>query len=280
MTFYIGRYVPRNSFLHSLDARIKLVVLCFYVILFFSSENLFSLLIFSVLVFCAIRSSKIGLLFFLKPLRLLWLFLLLIWIFQMIDAQGGVWLQWRFFGFDLRITDRAVYSATLLSLKLVLSFLLSSLFAATVTPLQLSASIREFLCFLRVKDDSARDFSMVFSLSLRFFPVLFYEAELLIKVQKSRGANFDYGSAISRLKAYLLIFLPLLSNTLKRANDLALALETRGYSRRVSRDSDKRARFFTTILQRKDWLFLLFSVGIALVVFIFEKRGMYEWLFR
>jgi energy-coupling factor transport system permease protein len=198
-----------------------------------------SQLIISVFIAFTIALSGIPVSFFLKTFKYLWLFILLIWVFQLFESEGAILFR---IG-SLRVTVESINSATSLSFKIINSFILSILFSSTVTPLQLSETVESTLLFFHFKKSTAQEFSLVFTIALKFLPILYTEADHLIKAQKSKGAAIDYDSIFVRIRALQRVFLPLLINTIKRATELSIALEARGYASGHSRSKYRRSVF-------------------------------------
>jgi len=253
----VGRYVPGVSIVHTAHPTVKLTSLLVLVPIVFWVGSIWAQIAMFSFILVGIALSGISPIYFFRTFRFLWFFFALIWILQMIQAQGQVLIKVGAFW----LTDLALMGSIVLSMKILNSFLLSVLFSATVSPLQLSDSIESFLRLWKVKPDTAQDFSMVFNIALKFFPILFDEADHLMKAQKSKGASLDYGGLISRLKAVQRIVIPLLLNTIKRADDLSIALEVRGYSA-----GEKRTKYRRQRPERSDWWFLAVVVGFSAIL--------------
>ena len=67
------------------------------------------------------------------------------------------------------------------------------------------------------------------SISLRFIPTLMDETDKIMKAQMARGVDFSSGPIKERVKAIIPLLIPLFISAFKRAEELATAMEARGY---------------------------------------------------
>ncbi len=257
----VGRYIPGDSILHRTHPAVKLVSLMVFVPSIFWVGAVWLQIATLLFILFGIGLSGISPTYFFRVFRFLWFFFTLIWVFQMLQAEGYILMRIGPF----RLTDLSVTRSIVLCMKILNGFLSSVIFSATVSPIQLSDSIESLLRLWKVKPETAQDFSMVFNLSLKFFPILFDEADRLIKAQKSKGASLDYGGVPSRLKAAQRVVLPLLFNTIKRADDLSIALEARGYT-----SGEKRVKYRRQRVGWKDWCFLTVVIGFSALMISFS----------
>lgn len=116
-----------------------------------------------------------------------------------------------------------------MALRLTYLVIGSSLLTYTTTPNKLTDAIEALLKPLEKVKVPVHDIAMMMSLALRFIPILLEEANRIIRAQSARGADFEEGKLIERLKGMVSILVPLLVSATKRAYDLALAMETRCY---------------------------------------------------
>jgi energy-coupling factor transport system permease protein len=109
-------------------------------------------------------------------------------------------------------------------------YTLALLLTMTTTPVALIEGLTVLLAPLRRLRLPIDEFALMALLALRFIPTLTEEVELLIKAQTARGADFTQGTLRERAQSLAALFVPLLQGALRRAADLATALEARGYS--------------------------------------------------
>ena len=222
-----GQYYPAKSFTHKLDPRTKLLFLILYVVTVFLAQNFYALgacaLVF-VLVACfsgvpihkLLRSVK-GVLFLLVFMGALNLFLY--------DGET-IWWEWKF----IVISKEAVYYTIFLAARLFLLVLGSSLLTLTTTPVSLADGIESLLSPLKAIRFPVHELALIMSIALRFIPILTDETARIMNAQKARGADFESGSLIQRVKAVLPILIPLLISAFRRADELGDAMDARCYS--------------------------------------------------
>jgi energy-coupling factor transport system permease protein len=127
------------------------------------------------------------------------------------------------------ITDTGVWlEMTLFTVFLVL-YTSSLLLTMTTAPIALIEGVTRLLAPLRWLKLPVDDFALMTLIALRFIPTLFEEIEMLIKAQMSRGADYTQGTLRERARSMTALFVPLVQSVLRRASDLATALEARGY---------------------------------------------------
>jgi energy-coupling factor transport system permease protein len=109
-------------------------------------------------------------------------------------------------------------------------YTLALLLTMTTTPVALIEGLTVLLAPLRRLRLPIDEFALMALLALRFIPTLTEEVELLIKAQTSRGADFTHGTIGERAQSLVALFVPLLQGALRRAAELATALDARGYT--------------------------------------------------
>ncbi|MDZ7293342.1 energy-coupling factor transporter transmembrane component T family protein [Mycoplasmopsis pulmonis] len=282
MKAVFGKYIPLNTFIHKLDARLKLILLIMYIVTIFLSRNLvisLGILLITALAFW-ISTKKWKVLFsVLKTPVLIALFVFLINIFSKskgTDLEDKVWYFWEYKGY-LRITIsyNIVMSSLSLSLRVYSIILLSSILSITTTSASLTKAI-EFLIYpLKFLFIPISIISMIISISLRFIPTLLEEATRIMKAQASRGVDFKNGKAKERAKSLITLIIPLFTSSFSKAEDLSYAMETRGYDPYKARSKYKVLTF-----KWYDYLVFLFSLSVlvGIVLTIVYKDSMPFWL--
>lgn len=124
--------------------------------------------------------------------------------------------------------DNVWYSGIFLALFLIL-YPCSLLLTMTTSPVALIEGLTMLMAPLRWLRLPVDDFALMLLLALRFIPTLVEEIEQLVKAQAARGASLDSGSPRERIQSMLALFVPFMRNTLRRASELATALDARGY---------------------------------------------------
>lgn len=247
----LGQYFPGDSILHRLDPRTKIILLFALIILVFAAEGWAAYLALSCVAAGLTFLSHVPPLTVLKsvkPLSWIILFTLLIHCF----SHDGEPLA-KVYVFKLT-TEGIVYGA-LISLRLVLLIILSSLLTFTTSPLKLTDATERLLSPLKRVGVPAHDLAMMMTIAIRFVPTLLEETDKIIKAQKSRGLNFESGGLFRRLRAFVPILVPLFLSSFRRADDLAMAMEARCYRGGEGRTHMKQLR-----LTRLDWRAALVTI--------------------
>lgn len=221
-----GRYIPGDSFIHKLDPRAKLVASFAFIGLNFLCNNWQSYLFAFAFTICTILLSKISLKFFIRGVKpLIWLISFTV-ILQVLFTKGGTtYFEWGI----LAVTQLGLMNGAYIFCRFVLIIFMSTLLTLTTAPLALSDAIEYLLRPLKVIKFPAHEVSLMLSIALRFVPTLMDETEKIMNAQRARGVDFSEGNLAQRMKAIVPLLIPLFVSSFNRAEDLATAMEARGY---------------------------------------------------
>ena len=254
----IGQYVKGNSILHRLDPRTKIFGMLGIMVALFLINQWIGLLYATVVVFAILGLSKVPIRYYIKGIKPLLFILVFTALIQMFFTPGTILWQWWIF----RITKEGIRLAVFMCTRLVLLILTTSVLTLTTTPIQLTDAVENLLSPFKRFGLPAHELAMMMSIALRFIPTLIDETDKIMKAQASRGAAFDEGGLINRAKALLPILVPLFFNAIKRAEELAMAMEARCYH-----GGEGRTRLHELHYEREDrGAFALLAVIIALGV--------------
>ena len=223
----IGQYFPGNSIVHKLDARTKIIFTMFFLVFVFICKNFWSLGLLSGFAVVTYLFSKISLKVILKSLKPLLPIILLTTVLQLYYVkEGNVLFQKGF----ITITDNGVYMAIFIAIRILSLLFISSLLTYTTAPTDLTDAIEKLLSPLKVFKIEVHTFAMMMTIALRFIPTLIDEIDRIMSAQKARGADFESGNLINRIKALFPIFIPLFISAFKRAIELTDAMSCRCYT--------------------------------------------------
>jgi energy-coupling factor transport system permease protein len=260
----LGIYLPGDSLLHRLQARTKVLLLLWLVpLLFLSNQRHWRLgpyVAVLVLLVLAVWLSHIRPGYLLKRMRLVLLLLLLAAIPTLLFTPGDTTIA------NLGpfvISSDGAWVIVGFSSIFVFIFLASQLVALTTSPVALAEGLALLLRPLRRLRLPSDEFALMTLIALRFLPLLIDEADQLIKAQQARGASFSQGSLRKRGRAILALLVPMLHGALRRAGELAVALESRGYGL-----GGEQTMLYETRLHRRDYLTLAVVIVPTLVAFI------------
>ncbi len=221
-----GQYYPGDSFLHKMDARVKMVLSLVYLICIFFIQSFFGFGVIFVLLALIVAVSKVpvrSVLKSIKPILILLIFTTLLNLF--FNLEGETLVQWWIF----RITTGGLIFSAKMILRLVLLVMGMSMLTLTTTPVDLTAAIESLLKPLNVVHFPVHELAFIMSIALRLIPSIMEETDRIIRAQKARGADFESGNIFKRAKAFIPILIPMFIGAFKRAEELAVAMDARCY---------------------------------------------------
>ena len=221
----LGQYFPGNSLLHRMDARVKIVLLFFYIVGIFLFDNNWCYLMNTMLALVLVGVSRISPRVVLKAIKPLWWILLLTFIIQLFSVPGEVLMK--IWIFDL--TYEGLEKGFFISLRLILLIGVSSLLMFTTSPLMLTDALEALFKPLKKVGFPAHELAMMMTIALRFIPTLMEETDKIMKAQKSRGSDIGEGNLSAKAKSMIPILVPLFISAFRRADELAMAMEARSY---------------------------------------------------
>ena len=223
----IGQYFPSDSPLHRLDARVKLVITLLYIVSLFLIKSFIGYAFVIIALAIVIKVSKVPFKFMVKGLKSLVFIIIFTALINVFTVKGGETLVtfWK-----LSITKEGVFFAIKMALRIILLIIGSSLLTLTTTPIKLTDGIEALLKPLSKIGVPAHDIAMIMTIALRFIPTLLDETDKIIKAQQARGADFDTGRLRDKARALVPILVPLFISAFRRADELAMAMESRCYN--------------------------------------------------
>ncbi len=260
--FALGQYNYSNSILHKLDPRVKIILVFTLVIFLFFVKTITGYLILSIFAILLVILSKSRLSYVVRSLRPILFLLVFTAFFQALFTPGIVLYKWHF----LKITKEGIELATYISIRLILLSFFTFVLTSTTSNIELTDGFETIISPLKIFRFPAEEVSLMISISLRFVPVLFEEADRIMKAQVSRGTEFNRGNLIKRAKSFLPLLLPLLLNALSRADKLAIAMEARGYV-----IGAKRTKYREMRLKIPDYI-AVFVTAVVIIASILVKE--------
>lgn len=244
----IGQYYKTCSPLHSLDARVKIILTIAYLAVVFIIKSGVSYAVAAVFTVVVMAVSKVPMRYFLRGLRPV------LWILLFMAA--------------INLFTIGIETAVFISARLILLVLGASILTLTTPPLSLTDGIESLLLPLEAIKVPAHDIAMMMSIAIRFIPVFSEEADRIKKAQSARGADFESGGIIKRSKAMFPIFVPLFVSAFRRADMLGEAMDARCYCGKV------RTRMKEQKIKQSDILaaaiFIAFAAALLTAEFVFE----------
>ncbi|MBQ1993274.1 MAG: energy-coupling factor transporter transmembrane protein EcfT [Lachnospiraceae bacterium] len=236
----IGQYYMADSVIHRLDPRVKVVATLIYIISLFCFSKFSGYAIAVIFFACMVKLSKVPFKFMVKGLKPIMFMLFFTAALNLFWTPGeNVVFSWGI----LSITTEGIRKTIFMALRLIFLIVGSSLMTLTTTPNQLTDAIESLLRPLNVVKVPVHEIAMMMSIALRFIPILIEETDKIMKAQLARGADFEEGNLIHRIKNMLPILVPLFISAARRANDLALAMDARCYNGGTGRTKMKPLRY-------------------------------------
>ena len=228
----IGQYYPANSVIHRLDPRVKIVATLLFLISLFVQKSVLGYLVATLFLAGVIHLSKVPLKFIMKGLKPIMILLLITVAFNLFLNNGGEVLVhfWIF-----QITEDGLEISVYMAIRLIYLIAGSSIMTFTTTPNALTDGIEKLLRPLNKVKVPVHEVAMMMSIALRFIPILLEETDKIMKAQMARGADFESGNIIQRVKNMVPLLVPLFISAFRRATDLAMAMEARCYHGGVGR---------------------------------------------
>lgn len=257
MNITIGQFYPVDSMIHRLDSRVKLTSTIAYVTMLFVVNSIWSYVFTGLALAAVIKLSRVPPIYLLRGLRGIFFIILFTVVLNMFFTPGQIVFQLGI----IRITHEGIVVAVRMCCRLVLLITGSSLLTLTTSPIQLTDAIEYLLKPFRRIGVPAHEIAMMMTIALRFIPTLFEEMNKIMKAQMARGADFDTGGLIKKAKSLIPLLVPLFVSSIRRADELAMAMEARCYRGDVNRTRMKVMR-----LAGKDYQAIVCVTGFCIAV--------------
>ena len=259
-----GQYYPANSFVHKCDPRIKILFLIAYITAVFLGKNFYALGACAAVFLIATLFSGVSFSALIRSVKGILLLLFFVTVLNLFFYEGEtVWWKWKF----ITITEEAVYYTIFLVVRLFLLVLGSSLLTLTTTPVSLADGIESLLSPLKAIRFPVHELALIMSIALRFIPILTDETGRIMNAQKARGADFETGGLVKRVKAIIPILIPLLISAFRRADELGDAMDARCYSGSKVRTKYKKLTFGWRDLVAFLWMVSLVAGVVLLKIY-------------
>ena len=251
----LGQYFPGNSRVHRLDPRTKLIVLVVYIVALFMAKSWISYGLCLAFLAISIAVSKIPVKSIVKGMKPLVVILVFTGVLNLFFTEGETVLLsvWK-----ITLTLEGVLRAIFMVSRILMLISATFLLTYTTSPISLTDGLEALLKPLKVFRVPVHELSMMMCIALRFIPTLIEETDKIMCAQKARGADFESGSLMQRVKALVPILVPLFISAFRRADELATAMECRCYQGGEGRTKMKLLRYHRGDMQT-------FGIGALLV---------------
>ena len=259
----LGQYFPGDTVAHRLDPRTKLLLVVVYIVGLFNSVGWVSYAFTIAITALCMAVSKIKPKSALKGLKPLILIIILTAVLNIFYTDGTPVIE------GWIITWEGIERAVMMSLRIILLIVGTFMLTYTTSPIALTDGLEMMLNPLKKIKIPVHEMSMMMSMALRFIPTLIEETDKIMSAQKARGADFDSGNIFQRAKALLPILVPLFVSAFRRADELAVAMESRCYHGGEGRTRLKQLKMHSC----DAWALVLGCVFLA-AIFVMKKFGL------
>lgn len=258
----LGRYIHGESVIHRLDPRAKLLGIMLFFLIVFQARQVIDYVLLILFLGVLVKLSDMTYRQFWNGLRsMVWLIVISA-IFQVFFIDSGVVLADAVL---FKVTTDGLIQAVVVAIRFAIIIGVSTLLSVTTNPLLLADSVEKMLNPFQKIGIPAHEIALIFSIAMRFVPTILDETQTIMNAQRSRGVAFQEGNMMKRLKAIVPILVPLFASALRRADELANAMESRGY-----RGGDSRTKYRELYWQKKDTCaFIVLGVlGISIFLLV------------
>ena len=222
----LGQYFPGDTIAHRLDPRTKILLVVLYIVALFCANSLLAYGILALVLAVCVRVSHVGLKSLVRGLKPVVFIIVFTGVLNLFFTPGDHTLvEWGV----LRITETGARNALFMVLRIMLLIMGTFLMTYTTSPISLTDGLERLLNWMKKLHVPVHELAMIMSIALRFIPTLIEETDKIMSAQKARGADFESGGIIQKAKALIPILVPLFVSAIRRAEELATAMECRCY---------------------------------------------------
>ena len=248
----LGQYMPLDSVVHKMDPRSKIMIMLFLMVAIFIPAGVLGYVI--ILILLSLYLSKLNIKYALRTMKpMLWMMAFLLVINLLVIKTGTPLFSIKGFIIYSDALNQTLY----IVVRLMLMVIITTVLTATTKPLDLTLGIEKLLKPFEKIGVPAHIIAMMISIALRFIPTLIEETQRIMNAQASRGVDLENGSIKEKIMAILSLIVPLFVSAFDRADQLANAMEARGYD-----PSRKRTRYKVLKMQTIDYASMILSVVV------------------
>ena len=262
----IGQHFPGNSPVHRMDPRVKIILTIAYIVMLFVGSNPLGLAISTVFLALLYTVSKIPIKLIARSIKPIIPIILFTAVFNLLllTGDGEPLVSWWIF----RIYPEGIRYTIIMAVRIICLIAGTSLLTYTTSPIVLTDAIERLMYPLSRLHLPVHELAMMMTIALRFIPTLIEETDKIISAQKARGADFETGNLLRRAKALVPILVPLFLSAIRRADELATAMECRCYH-----GGEGRTKLHVLRYQKRDFLCILLTTLITAAVVIISRLG-------
>lgn len=256
----IGQYIPGESFVHKLDPRLKILISLLFIVDLFLVNNFNGYFFVLIFILATILIANLPFKYVYKGLKPIFAIILITAILNIFMTTG----ENRIFHFGfINVYKEGLITAAFMIVRLVFLIMGTSILTLTTSPIELTDGIENLLNPFKRIGIPAHELAMMMTIALRFIPTLMDETDKIMKAQMARGADFESGNLVKRAKSLIPILVPLFISSFRRADELAMAMESRCYKGGEGRTRMKQLK----ITKRDYFASLVFALLFVITIF-------------
>lgn len=255
----IGQYYAEESVIHRLDPRTKMAGVLVYIVILFLVQNPFWYIGCLAVILILYRLARIPYFYLMKGLRGILLLLVFTFFFRLISTPGTEIAHFWIF----TITREGIYKAIRMTARIALMIVGASLLSYTSTPRKMADGLEKAFSFLEKVKVPIHDMAVIVMIAFRFIPIMLEEMNILMDAQAARGVEFEKCSVFRKCKNVGSLLMPLFLSTVRRASDLAMAMEARGYT-----GEHETSRMNQLVYKKEDYIAYAWILAALVIFFI------------
>lgn len=256
----LGSYLPIDSTFHRLDPRAKIIGMLLLIVAIFIPAGYLGYIVLALVVADCLYLSKLNLSYIWKAMKPMLFMLVFLLVVNVLVVRTGDEL---FSIMGLNVYSDAVFQTLYIVIRLLFMITITTILTATTKPLDLTLGIEDLLVPFKKIGVPAHEIAMMISIALRFIPTLIEETQRIMKAQASRGVDLENGKLKEKIMSILSLIVPLFISAFQRAEDLAYAMEARGYV-----PDRQRTRYKQLKMRIEDWFLLSFALIVLIIEFM------------
>ena len=255
---FTGKYIPGNSLIHKLDVQSKIIVFIILILTTVFASSLVGYMLLFAILGILITLSKFPLKLIFSSIKPIWKFFIIIFILNVLFFNGETILfQWRFF----RLTQEGIQHGITIILNIFIILILNTIFTLTTELTEMMNGLEALLMPLSHLKIPIEQAVLILTISFQFIPTLLQEGDIIRKAQTARGADFESKYLHKKIMAAGALFIPVFIAAFKRADDLSIAMEARGF-----RDAKHRTKKSYPKISVSGWI----TIIVFLLLFILQ----------
>ena len=274
----IGKYINVKSAMHNIDARVKLLSLILFIFLIFLHGGFSSYIYLTIFIFYTFLFSNVPFKILMQQLKNLLFLTLFLFILTILTTTADVSPSLGHFAlFGHNFYYISIYNSIYIVWRIYLMITVTIVIISTTKPYYLTLAIESLLRPLKIFRLPIHEISIMISIALRFIPTFILESQIIFKAQISRGVDFKSGNIKRRLTSIISVIIPLFLSSFQKAEDLANAMDVRGYI-----PGAKRTKLNKLKIKWCDivYIFLLLCIGTFIIFNYVTINNHHFWFFH